>query len=60
MTIDQILPILRSTYRSIDIRAILLKPKEKPDSDQWVCVFLKIRLTKETQLELEETHSTVG
>jgi hypothetical protein len=60
LTIGQVLPILRDTYRSIDIRAILLKPKEKPNSDDWVCVFIKIRLTKETQTDLEKIHAKMG
>jgi hypothetical protein len=34
------------TYRGLDICAILVKRKEKPDSD-WICAFLKIHFTKE-------------
>ena len=46
VTLQTILSEMGNTYRGLDICAILVKRKEKPDSD-WICAFLKIHFTKE-------------
>jgi hypothetical protein len=40
-----------NTYKGLDICAILVKQKDKPDND-WICAFLKIRFTKEDKNEI--------
>ncbi len=43
-TAENILPILRQTYKSLDIRAVLAKSK---NDELWHSIFLMVRLTNE-------------
>ena len=38
-------------YKSIDIRAILAKPSDRPHSD-WICAFLEIEIALEKDLNI--------
>jgi hypothetical protein len=59
LTLNEFIEVCRGFYKSIDVRAILAKYKD-PVHDGWKCLFLKIRLTKETQKKLEEIHTKQG
>lgn len=52
LNINQIMSLVGKTYRRIDIRAILARPLKEPDVE-WTCIFLKVRMTKESQNELD-------
>ncbi|MDQ6864408.1 MAG: hypothetical protein M3044_11355 [Thermoproteota archaeon] len=50
---------MKDTYKTIDIRTILAKPKIALDNIDWVCGFLKVRLTNETSHELNKKHRDI-
>ena len=54
-TLKDLIPVLRDTYRSIDIRAVLAKSKAE---SIWYSVVLKIRLTKDSRTELKQRQET--
>ena len=49
----KVINALRSTYRSIDIRAAVAKSK---DGSGWKCIFAKMRLTADERSQIEEIH----
>jgi predicted nucleotide-binding protein len=55
LTIQNILRLVGNTYNSIDIRAILARPKSESNAE-WTCVFLKVRLTNEDRAKLKKIH----
>jgi hypothetical protein len=50
-TLREAIPLLERTYKSMDIRALIAKER-----GQWLCIFLKIRLTDEDQTRVEDVH----
>lgn len=54
-TLKDLIPVLRDTYRSIDIRAVLAKSKAE---SIWYSVVLKVLLTKDSRTELKQTQET--
>jgi hypothetical protein len=57
VTLSLILNILKKSYKSIDIRAILAKSDE---DNSWYCVVLKILLTNQDVNQIKKKHSEMG
>jgi predicted nucleotide-binding protein len=55
LKLNEILPIVKGTFKTFDLRAIIAKSKDSPNND-WVCVFLKIRLTKDDRETVQSIH----
>lgn len=61
LTLGKTLSALVNSYKGFDVRAIIVKPKDKTS---WICVFIKVRFTREDSNELQqkynETEARVG
>jgi hypothetical protein len=53
LTLREALSILRRTYKSIDIRALVTRKNEE---SEWLGIFSKVRLTIEDKPQIEEIH----
>jgi hypothetical protein len=51
--LKDIVPILKDSYRGVDIRAVLAKSKSE---NRWYYTVLKIRLTQDTAIKIQEIH----
>lgn len=56
-TLSTVLSILRTTYKSIDIRAMLGRSRH---DNSWYCILLKTRLTHEDITETREKHGKMS
>jgi hypothetical protein len=52
-TLGETISVLERTYKTIDIRAFIAKEEE---NGEWLCIFLKIRLTDEDKKHVESIH----
>jgi hypothetical protein len=53
LTLRETLPILRRTYNSIDIRALITR---RNNESEWLCIFSKVRLTIQDKQAIEEIY----
>jgi hypothetical protein len=50
---SKVIPALQGQYKSIDIRAIIVKGN---DNLEWYCAFLKVYFTKDDKTTIEQIH----
>lgn len=55
-SINNLLTVLKGTYKSIDMRAVLAKNKSSKNDKKWYYILLKIRLTNQEMSDVQREH----